>query len=93
MLEDYRNSKIKIIFFEDRKALGSDDYTSFRVLKVLSDEKVNYTSLLDEIKYTSEGKMQMEILAVYENYIKKYADERSRMGQKLKARQEQLKNS
>ena len=35
----------------------------------------------------------MEILAVYENYIKKYADERSRMGQKLKARQEQLKNS
>lgn len=93
MLEDYSNSKIKIIFFEDRKALGSDDYTSFSVLKVLSDEKVNYTSLLDEIKYTSEGKMQMEILAVYENYIKKYADERSRMGQKLKARQEQLKNS
>lgn len=93
MLEDYRNSKIDIIFFEDRKALGSDDYTSFRVLKVLSDEKVNYTSLSDGIKYTLEGKMQMELLAAYENYIKKYADERSRIGQKLKARQEQLKKN
>lgn len=90
MLEDYRESKINIIFFEDRKALGSDDYTTYRVLKILSDEKVNYTSLTDGITYTSEGKLQMELIGVFENYIKRHSDERSRMGQKLKERQKQL---
>lgn len=90
MLEDYRESKINIIFFEDRNALGSDEYTSYRVLKILSDEKVNYTSLNDGLNCTSEGKLQMELIAFFENYAKKYSDERSRMGQKFKERQKQL---
>ena len=90
MLEDYRNSKIDMIFFEDRKALGNDDYTSFRVLKILSDEKVNYSSLTDGINYTSEGKMQMEFLTAFEHYIKMNADERSRRGQIYKEKLKQI---
>ena len=90
MLEDYRNSKIDIIFFEDREALGSDEYTSYRILKILSDEKVNYTSLKDGLNNSSYGKLQMELIAFFENYAKKYSDERSRMGQKFKDRQKQL---
>ena len=90
MLEDYRNLKIKIIFFEDRKALGMDEYTTYRVLKILSDEKVNYTSLKDGLNNTSYGKLQMELIGVFENYAKKASDERSRRGQKFKERQKQL---
>lgn len=90
MLEDYRESKINIIFFEDREALGSDEYTSYRVLKILSDEKVNYTSLKDGLNNTSYGKLQMELIGVFENYAKKASDERSRRGQMFKERQKQL---
>jgi len=92
MLEDYRNSKINIIFFEDREALGSDAYTSFQVLKVLSDEKVKYVSLTDGFQYTSEGEFQLEVNSAFENYIKRKSDERSRMGQIIKERQKQLNN-
>jgi len=90
MLEDYRNSKIDIIFFENRKSLGSDEYTSYRVLKILSDENVKYASLTDGLNCTLEGKIQMELIGFFENYAKKCSDERSRMGQEFKERQKQL---
>lgn len=92
ILEDYRNSKIDMIVFENREALGTDEYNSYRILKILSDEKVKFTSLTEGLNYTTEGKLQMELIGLFENYAKKCSDERSRMGQKFKERQKQLNN-
>lgn len=84
ILEDYRASKIDMIIFEDRKALGIDEYTTYRILKILSNENVNFTSLKDGFNNSSFGRSQIELIGVLENYAKEYSDKRSKMMQKIK---------
>lgn len=84
ILEDYEASKIECIIFEDRMALGTDEYTTYRILKILLDKNVNFTSLNDRFNSSSLGRSQIKLIGFFENYAKEYSDKRSKTIQKIK---------